>query len=98
MPLGTATGGSATASIVNTSSSGRLNLTKSSQRRPMLSSQCKLPSVGSTLYLTTRPVVGAGTPAALVWGGGSPAVRVTIRSVIVVVRFPDRNAAAYTVR
>jgi hypothetical protein len=94
---GRATGGLAVASIANTSLSGKRNSTSSSQRRPMLSSQCSCPSAGSMRWRTIRPFGGAALPSALVNGGGSPPWPLTSRSLITVVRLPDSNAAAYTV-
>ena len=56
------------ASTANTSLSGRVNSTPVFQLRPSSSSQRFL----SRLYLTKRPVLGAGLPSALVSGPRRP--------------------------
>src|SRR5262249_58898076 len=82
-------GGDAVASMMETSRSGRLNGTWLFQLR-LISSPQSVP-----LNLTMRPVAGA-PGVAPAGGGGDPPLLLTAVWMMVVVRFPEWNAAAKT--
>src|SRR5205809_7145863 len=85
-----AVGGFARALISKTSLSGKENFTDESQTRSNSSIQC-VPS-----NLTMRLVGGWRIPWKFACGSGRSPFALTICSKIVVVRFPERNPAAYT--